>query len=91
MFQYPKIFSFGVFDHQGPSIEEMDATSFSLTLAGKGWEEKLTEPTDIYMDQPNKELIVCVSGPEPGYVATPIFMVQCALVVLREAEKLPPG
>jgi len=88
---YPKIFSFGVFDHEGPSRQQMDGTSFTLTLAGKGWEEKLSEPTDVYVNDPTKELTVRVSGPEPGYVATPIFMVQSALVVLREAEKLPPG
>lgn len=69
----------------------MEDTSFTLTLAGKGWEEKLSEPSDVFVDEPTKELIVRVSGPEPGYVATPIFMVQSALVVLREAEKLPPG
>jgi len=88
---YPKLFSFGVFDHDGPTKEQMEDTSFTLTLAGKGWEEKLSEPSDVFVDEPTKELIVRVSGPEPGYVATPIFMVQSALVVLREAEKLPPG
>nr|CAH0108526.1 unnamed protein product [Daphnia galeata] len=45
------------FDHKGPSKEEMDGTSFVLTLA--------------------------------GYVATPICLVQAALVLLREADKLP--
>jgi hypothetical protein len=73
--QYPKVFSFGVFDHEGPSKEEMDATSFSLTLVGTGWPEKLAEPTDVHTDLPKKRLIVRVSGPEPGYVATPICMV----------------
>jgi short subunit dehydrogenase-like uncharacterized protein len=86
---YPKIFSFGVFDHDGPSKEEMAETSFTLTLAGRGWDDKLAEPTDVYKEDPNKELIVRVSGPEPGYVATPLFMVACALVVIREAEKMP--
>jgi len=88
---YPKLFSFGVFDHEGPSKEQMAETSFALTLAGKGWEEKLSEPTDAYVNDPTKELKVRVSGPEPGYIATPIFMVQSALVVLREADKLPYG
>ena len=73
--QYPKVFSFGVFDHEGPSKEERDATSFSLVLVGAGWPEKLTEPTDVHTDSPKKRLIVRVSGPEPGYVATPICMV----------------
>ena len=28
---------------------------------------------------------------EPGYVATPICMVQCVYTLLKEAEKLPKG
>ena len=87
--QYPKLLSFGVFDHDGPTKEEMNATSFVLTLAGKGWSEKLTEPTDAHSSNPDKELVVRVSGPEPGYIATPICMVQAALVLLRDADKLP--
>ncbi len=67
----------------------MDETSFALTLAGKGWSEKLAEPTDSHASEPEKELVVKVSGPEPGYVATPICMVQAALVILRDADKLP--
>lgn len=68
----------------------MENTSFSITLAGKGWEEKLNEPTDEHKERPTKEVVARVSGPEPGYVATPICMVQAALVVIREADKLPP-
>jgi hypothetical protein len=83
------VFSFGTFDHKGPTKKEMDGTSFVLTLAGKGWSEKLAEPTDTQKNRPEKELVVQVSGPELGYVATPICMVQAALVLLREADKLP--
>jgi hypothetical protein len=46
----------------------MDGTSFVLTLAGKGWSEKLAEPTDVNKSRPEKELVVQVSGPEPGYI-----------------------
>jgi len=87
--RYPKLFSFGVFSHEGPSRQELDATRFSLTLVGNGWAEKLAEPCDVHDDPPNKRLAVRVSGPEAGYVATPIFMVASALVMLRESDKLP--
>lgn len=62
------MFSFGAFDHKGPSKKERDGTSFVLTLAGKGWSEKLAEPTDVNKSRPEKELVVQVSGPEPGYI-----------------------
>ena len=60
-----------------------------MTLVGKGWAEKLAEPTDTHSTPPEKEVIVRVSGPEAGYVATPICMVQAAMVILRDADKLP--
>ena len=69
----------------------MEATSFTMTFAGRGWSEKLTEPTDNHSKPPNKEMVVRVSGPEPGYVATPICMVQAAVVILLDADKLPAG
>ena len=69
----------------------MEATSFALTLAGRGWSEKLAEPTDSHNEAPKKDIVVRVSGPEPGYIATPICMVQAAVVILRDADKLPSG
>ena len=69
----------------------MKETSFSLTLAGCGWAEKLVEPTDNYTGSPTGRIVVRVSGPEPGYVATPICMVQAGLVIIRETENLPTG
>jgi hypothetical protein len=44
---------------------------------------------DAHTNHPEKELVVRVSGPEAGYVATPICMVQAALVLLRDTDKLP--
>ena len=46
---------------------------------------------DTHTNAPEKELVAQVSGPELGYVATPICLVQtaAALVLLREADKLP--
>lgn len=69
----------------------MAQTSFSMTLAGRGWNDKLTETSDAYSKSPDKEMVVRVSGPEPGYVATPICLIQCALVIIKETEKLPKG
>ncbi|KAJ8637441.1 hypothetical protein MRB53_011708 [Persea americana] len=37
------------------------------------------------------EIITRVSGPEIGYVTTPIILLQCALILLGERDKLPQG
>jgi len=83
------VFSFGTFDHEDPTREEMEKTYFALTLVGRGWSEKLAEPTDSHSEDPKKEMVVRVSGLEPGYIATPICMVHAAVIILREADKLP--
>jgi hypothetical protein len=57
----------------------MDGTSFVLTLTGKGWSEKLAEPTDVNKSRPEKELVVHVSGPEPGYVNL-LLIIICYLI-----------
>lgn len=44
-----------------------------------------TQAADVG-DPPNKEIRVEVSGPDPGYIATPIFLVQAALTLLEERK-----
>jgi len=41
--------------------------------------------------QPDIEIITEVKGPDAGYVTTPITVVQCAYVLLKEKEKIPKG
>ena len=91
IWQYPRLFSFGVFDHTGPPEEELKKTTFNLTLVGKGWSEKFTDISKSPTKPLNKELIVQVSGPDPGYVATAICVTQAALVLRDETDKLPQG
>ena len=37
LLSYPEIFTNGVFSHQGPTIEQMQETSFSMTFIAKGF------------------------------------------------------
>ena len=39
-------------------------------------------------DPPDQEVRVKLVGPELGYVATPIFMVEAAFTLLQEREKI---
>lgn len=40
---------------------------------------------------PNAHAVCRVKGPEPGYVATPIILVNAALALLANRSKLGPG
>lgn len=86
---FPSIFSFGIFSKSGPTREQVKETSFSLYLVGRGYDEKLAEPEDQHATPPNKTLVVRVDAPDPGYVGTSMFMVQVALTLLQELDKLP--
>lgn len=85
--KYPQIFTFGVFKHGGPSKKQIETSSFSITLIGKGWTEKLADPDSQHDTPPDTKMVVKVSGPEAGYVTTPICMVQCAVTLLKEVSK----
>lgn len=86
--KHPEIFSFGVFLKQGPSEEQVRNSSFQQWFVGKGFSaaSKVSKTT-----KPNKEIVTRISGPEIGYVTTPICLVQAALIVLDQRNSLPKG
>ena len=63
----------------------MDASSFTLTFFGQGYSQGLSPDKS----KPNIRICTQVKGPEAGYVATPIAMVQAAVTLLNDASDLP--
>uniref|UniRef100_A0A8D3DK25 Saccharopine dehydrogenase-like oxidoreductase n=1 Tax=Scophthalmus maximus TaxID=52904 RepID=A0A8D3DK25_SCOMX len=61
------------------------ASSFQFAFYGEGY----TEGEDPSRGKPNGKIRTLVQGPECGYVATPIAMVQAALTILNESTSLP--
>ncbi|XP_075906139.1 saccharopine dehydrogenase-like oxidoreductase [Nelusetta ayraudi] len=85
LIKYPELFSFGLFSKAGPTKKQMDESSFQFAFYGEGY----TEEQDPTKGKPNGKIRILVQGPEAGYVATPIAMVQAALTVLNEPAALP--
>ncbi|XP_030627526.1 saccharopine dehydrogenase b isoform X2 [Chanos chanos] len=83
--QFPELFSFGLFSKNGPSKKQMEETSFCMTFFGEGY----AEGQDPSLGKPNARITTQIKGAEPGYVATPIAMVQAAITVLNEPQSLP--
>ncbi|KAJ7337116.1 hypothetical protein OS493_009968 [Desmophyllum pertusum] len=81
--KYPKFFSFGLFSHEGPTKEQMDESSFSFAFHGAGYSQKAVQSGTLPA-KPDGQIEIKVTGPEMGYVATPICIVQAALVILEE-------
>ncbi|XP_041038609.1 saccharopine dehydrogenase a, tandem duplicate 1 [Carcharodon carcharias] len=85
LIKYPEFFSFGYFTRQGPTKKQMEGTSFSMTFFGEGYQED----QDPQQGKPSVKICTQVKGPEPGYIATPIAMVQAAVTILWEHKSLP--
>lgn len=85
---YPHIFTFGMFTKEGPSRQQINETSFSIRIKGKGWSKNTDDEPNEELD---KEMEVLVSGPDPGYTATSSFIIQSALTILKDRDSMPVG
>ncbi|XP_017159644.1 saccharopine dehydrogenase-like oxidoreductase isoform X1 [Poecilia reticulata] len=85
LIKYPEFFSFGMFSKAGPTRKQMEGSSFQFSFYGEGY----TDGQDPTQGKPNAKIRTLVQGPEAGYVATPIAMVQAALTMLNEPAALP--
>ncbi|MCJ8737255.1 hypothetical protein PDJAM_G00022030 [Pangasius djambal] len=85
LIKFPEFFSFGFFSKEGPTRKQMEGSSFRFAFFGEGY----TEGQDPSQGKPNAKIRTLVQGPEAGYVATPIAMVQAALTLLNEPAALP--
>ncbi len=83
LLKYPYLCTLGAFSHSGPTEEMRKKSSFQMCFVTKGWRQFVdgTKPFD-------KVQVTAVSGPEAGYIATPIIMVQSALTILEEKKQL---
>lgn len=70
LLNYPKFFSFGLVSHEGPTIEKMKKSKFSMTFYGQGWpkEDTLAESTDQHTKLPSKKIVTRVSASNPGKI-----------------------
>ncbi|XP_013390407.1 saccharopine dehydrogenase-like oxidoreductase [Lingula anatina] len=89
--KFPGIFSGGLVSKQGPPLAQIQGSSFTMTFFGKGYSQILPDADQQHNEAPDKTIVTSVTGPEAGYVTTPICMVDAALVILREQNMLPAG
>ncbi|KAK3538138.1 hypothetical protein QTP70_031927 [Hemibagrus guttatus] len=85
LIKFPEFFSCGYFSKAGPSRKQMEGSSFRFAFFGEGY----SDGQDPSQGKPDAKIRTLVQGPEAGYVATPIAMVQAALTILTEPDALP--
>ena len=86
LLRHPEVFTRGLFSREGPTEAQMAASSFSMTLFGRGYSTAAKAEAG---GRPDKEVATRLTGPEPGYVATPVFLLAAAQTLLEERGRLP--
>ncbi|GIY05447.1 saccharopine dehydrogenase-like oxidoreductase [Caerostris extrusa] len=89
--KFPEVFSLGVFSRTPPKKEKPSSGSFTMIFNAKGWSEKLSDPSDQHTQPPNKTVTAIMKGPDPAYITTAICIINSAIVILNEKDKLPAG
>lgn len=90
--KYPKFFTRGAFSKEGPTREQIESTRFQTIIQGKGWSKREIGNIDPHSEPettPDSKIIVKVTGPDPGYMATSLCVLQAGLTILLESEKMP--
>jgi len=85
--KFPGIFSFGFISKSGVPKEKADNTNFEMTLIGEGWNHRIEDEKTA--GKPNRKVTTVVKGKNIGYGATCECIVQSALVILQEMDKMP--
>ncbi|KAJ9540720.1 hypothetical protein OSB04_027226 [Centaurea solstitialis] len=86
---FPSFFTLGGFRKTGPTEEQVASASFKMWFVGHGFSDsKLASDGNA---KPDTEIITRITGPEIGYLTTPIILVQCALILLKQRGDLPKG
>jgi len=88
---YPSFFTFGAFSKAGPTKEQIETASFSTSFVAKGFQKY--DPATSATAKPDWKVETKVSGPEVGYVTTPICVCEAAftLLDLKKSGNIPAG
>ncbi|KAK0533852.1 hypothetical protein OC835_002880 [Tilletia horrida] len=95
LLRFPKLFSNGRVSHEGPTRQQIKSTSFLSTLVVRGHtsstiaraRDASTSTSTKKAGQPDTRINVLISGPEPGYDATPLCMLACVEVMLAPSQR----
>ncbi|VDD76074.1 unnamed protein product [Mesocestoides corti] len=80
-----KLFSAGMVSKEGSPRDHLETTSFTTTFLGLGYEKSERAKTG----EPTKFIITRLRGPDPYFITTAICVVQAAIILLSNADRMP--
>ncbi|GFS14893.1 saccharopine dehydrogenase-like oxidoreductase [Elysia marginata] len=85
LLNFSNVITLGVVKKGGPTKEQIEGSSATITFVGHGYDS----PDSVKAGgKPNRQVTARLTAPEIGYVTTPICMLQCAVLVLKEGDKM---
>lgn len=72
---YPRLFTFGVFSHQGPTEEQMAVSTFSIDFFAKGY--KNFDEQKSAQEKPDLRVHTRVSGQDAGVLTLSASSCSC--------------
>ncbi|KAJ8668226.1 hypothetical protein QAD02_009889 [Eretmocerus hayati] len=85
LLKYPKVFSGGYATNEGPDMEYLDQSGYTIKFVARGW----SDDTPQKMNSPNKTMIARVQGSLSEYSPNGIALLMSALMILHESDKMP--
>ena len=80
---FPEWFSAGLISRDGPTDQQVRQARFTVVCEGEGWREQdAADPPDI-------RLTLKIQFPDAAYLTTALCVVQCAVCMLRESDRMP--
>ncbi|CAF1075586.1 unnamed protein product [Rotaria sordida] len=75
LLKFPRLFSAGLVTREGAARADCEQASFKMTF--------------ITHAENDQKLIHELTGPDPGYITTSILTIGCAIMLLKENDRLP--
>ncbi|XP_043225189.1 saccharopine dehydrogenase-like oxidoreductase [Amphibalanus amphitrite] len=80
---FPERLSAGLISRRGPSAEQVRQTRFTVVCEGEGWRQPDAA------GPPDTRRTLRMQFPEAAYLTTALCVVQCAVCLLRETDRMP--
>uniref|UniRef100_G3MTU2 Saccharopine dehydrogenase-like C-terminal domain-containing protein n=1 Tax=Amblyomma maculatum TaxID=34609 RepID=G3MTU2_AMBMU len=86
--RFPGFFSAGKVKRGDLTREQVLSCSFTMTMCGSGWKQNRSLNSEREVGESKHSVTIRLEGPDPAYVTTATSMVQVALVVLKELDRM---
>lgn len=88
LLKYHRFFSFGAVQKLEEPIKDMDKSRFKIQFRGLGFSNE-TSQSNGSTRKPDQSIVTEMIGPEPGYISTSRFIINCAITLLEETDSIP--